>query len=87
MDGGAWKGTVHGSQRVGHDWAISLSLRFISYATFDTLKHLLLMGNCNLDRTVSSRPTTQVSSRLHELPALSDYSVLLLQVKAAIGDM
>ena len=26
MDGGAWWATVHGSQRVGHDWATSLSL-------------------------------------------------------------
>ena len=27
MDGGAWWATVHGSQRVGHDWATSLSLQ------------------------------------------------------------
>ena len=26
MDGGAWWATVHGSRRVGHDWATSLSL-------------------------------------------------------------
>ena len=26
MDGGAWWATVHGSQRVGHNWATSLSL-------------------------------------------------------------
>ena len=26
MGGGAWKAAVHGSQRVGHDWATSLSL-------------------------------------------------------------
>ena len=26
MDGGAWQTTVHGSQRVGHDWVTSLSL-------------------------------------------------------------
>ena len=26
MDGGAWWATVHRSQRVGHDWATSLSL-------------------------------------------------------------
>ena len=26
MDGGAWWATVHGSLRVGHDWATSLSL-------------------------------------------------------------
>ena len=26
MDGGAWWAKVHGSQRVGHDWATSLSL-------------------------------------------------------------
>ena len=26
MDGGAWWAPVHGSQRVGHDWATSLSL-------------------------------------------------------------
>ena len=26
MDGGAWWATVHESQRVGHDWATSLSL-------------------------------------------------------------
>ena len=26
MDGGAWWAAVHGSQRVGHDWATSLSL-------------------------------------------------------------
>ena len=29
MDGGAWWSTVHGSQRVGHDWATSL--HFTSY--------------------------------------------------------
>ena len=28
MDGGAWWATVHGSQRVGHNWATSLSLYF-----------------------------------------------------------
>ena len=54
-------------RRVGHDWATSLSLRFISYPTFDTPKHLLLMGTCDLDRTVSSRPTARVSPRLREL--------------------
>ena len=26
MDGGAWWATIHGSQRVGHDWVTSLSL-------------------------------------------------------------
>ena len=26
MDEGAWWATVHGSQRIGHDWATSLSL-------------------------------------------------------------
>ena len=26
MDGGAWWNIIHGSQRVGHDWATSLSL-------------------------------------------------------------
>ena len=26
MDGGAWQATVHGLQRVGHDWTTSLSL-------------------------------------------------------------
>ena len=28
MDRGAWWATVHGSQRVGHDWATSLSLHY-----------------------------------------------------------
>ena len=28
MDGGAWWATVMGLQRVGHDWAISLSFLF-----------------------------------------------------------
>ena len=33
MDGGAWWATVHGSQRVGHDWATSLSLLLLSGRT------------------------------------------------------
>ena len=31
MDGGAWKAAVHGSQRVGHDWAISLTHSLSTY--------------------------------------------------------
>ena len=34
MDGGAWA-TVHGSQRVGHDWATSLSLSWLIGEDFD----------------------------------------------------
>ena len=37
MDGGAWWATVHGLQRVGHDWATSLSLS-LSYEE----QHLVL---------------------------------------------
>ena len=29
MDGGAWWATVHGSQRVGHDWATSFHCHFM----------------------------------------------------------
>ena len=42
MDGGAWWVTVHGSQRVRHDWVTSLSL--------------LLMDRCCGIKSVPSRP-------------------------------
>ena len=38
-DGGAWWATVHGSQRVGHDWATSLSFFFSHPAAPTTSLH------------------------------------------------
>ena len=40
MDGGAWWATIHGSQRVRHDWATSLSL---SLYWFVSIKEIFVM--------------------------------------------
>ena len=37
MDGGAWWARVHGSQRVGHNWATSLSLHFMCFLRVMTI--------------------------------------------------
>ena len=46
MDGGAWWATVHGLQRVGHDWATSLSLSaskdYMWHFPFDLLKWIIV---------------------------------------------
>ena len=39
MDGGGWWAPVHGSQRVWHDWATSLSLSLLSSNSKVQLKH------------------------------------------------
>ena len=53
MDGGAWWATVHGSQRVGHDWVTSLSLSAIRMVSSVYLRLLMflppiLIQACNL---------------------------------------
>ena len=37
MDKGAWWATVHGSQRVGHDWATSLHFTSLSLYPLESL--------------------------------------------------
>ena len=51
MDGGGWWATVHGTQRVGHDWEISLHF---------TSLHFLLRRKVitNLDNILKSRDIT-----------------------------
>ena len=41
MDGGAWWTVVHRSQRVGHDWATSLSLSLIKFCPFCNVEVVL----------------------------------------------
>ena len=68
MDGGAWWATVHGSQRVGHDWATSLSLSdSVFYAYLepeeDTRpREANLIGclvTCAVDWCCQTKPTKQ----------------------------
>ena len=50
MDRGAWQATVHGSQRVRHDWAINF--------------HFLFLSNVNINRSCMCKPSQLFSKRM-----------------------
>ena len=65
MDGGAWWATVHGSQRVGHNWPTSLSLSVDSYFGFPFLSTFLLGADSSSHQGVLPHfNTDRVSSTL-----------------------
>ena len=68
VDGGAWWATVHGSQRVGHDWATSLSF------------FLLWPKQCNqlIKKACPALPWSQTFSQDHFSHRFDIMSLLLI---------
>ena len=70
MDGGAWWATVHRPQRVGQDWAISLSLWHYHYK-YHKNAHILWLNNLTFfpKKIIheKEKPTLRRWSALHDL--------------------
>ena len=61
MDGGTWWATVHGLQRVGHDWVTSLSL---SFSAFMVCLYFLLLIKCFDKKESKSYKQEQININL-----------------------
>ena len=79
MVGGAWRATVHGSQRVGHDWATSLSffsLLYPSQGLSGTLRVLLADHSLLKETVLWERSQGNRTESIHSKPPSSHVYLL-----------
>ena len=79
MVGGTWRATVHGSQRVGHDWATSLSffsLLYPSQGLSSTLRVLLAEHSLLKETVLWERSQGNRTESIHSKPPSSHVYLL-----------